>query len=1717
MRKKLACLLAVSALLFSAACSEEDLSDFQRNATDPDFSVFTLVEDYPSLSYIWDNMDSDLVNDRLSDTMDKHSDEFVKFSTIQSNIMRSNPEALVALVNKGGLAMDALLDEEEKYYYSPFVEVFYGDRGSKYQNDFYGLLERISNAETTGLRPAVMNIARTIVGYIIDTKDPAELNKFMNKAIGAMEDMEREDFVDLTKLLGKMLMSANYPMYLYEEGHANEGELITDPDDIDSNSVNTGLGNMTAGLVALLDGAAQMVSQDADLKDKLFSLMDEVPVLYAAKTDNGKDLPHVLVDLITNIESYFLPDDGDNTPADRSDYYITGNEYINSDLKNTIKEMLPALSKLMITSGKPGSAIKDPESKGRGFLDVFLSKLKNIGWDDEKIASMDFDNDLVNMIRYDGFARDRLDPTSGASNVSYLDHTIFTLIAAGNYGYRDRGKDFGHSRGTPNGGMISLNDCLQNQGVYATLEQDPYTMCFDKNTDGFDNSDPGNYTFRSNKVFSVDERENYKFFLKPSYPSNCLLSGQCIGDGGLPNGGRSIGTDGFSGGSNTDINYWPYNGNGTGEMNTGLWSVGWIVRTCWKGEGPYYYADPNAEQVEIDGEMYAKFMRPNGSIYAYVHKPEGSEADPAQWIYVYPNDDKGDAPIETAEFGGLGKTKNYSTFNSDGSRLGFHGSWSCIGGDEVGLIFRDSTNDEFSFSRAVYSNPNPGTMEFDCGIHVNDIVDAINGSSLAIEASTAASDIVNDGEKLYFSTISKVGPMAIINNHTDVTTNSFSSTVWENGSGSSRIGFIPAKKFYVHSDSVINIKIDNLLDKNISFTSGAILTLDEVIKDINDQLNAPVTEGEAGYVYYAVREKVQPNIDDVCTYDDADRSKFTDDTQWQNFIDNEAPALDDSFKIKGLPDTDLFNSKIEITCVNGTAIQDLFNLNLSDGQSMVVRSKGRENRYKQVWNTDYYMFEVNGVKYAPNGWSGVRESNSAGCYTITEKIPENPTAAEYASGITRECVSQEEAMYKNYQYLMGEKKIMYVIPILIDHAVIGCDIEYVVNCLVEANGIAGLSNARKYGFGYEHNGKWIKKGATGDSTIPGDGRIWADIYEITGIPIAGVTTATMFESVGNGFVLPSAVGYNMAPVERMAFMMHSTGKRDMMQDGNTDDPYDNVLEINSMDAGVDGPYYSRRSKAFPLIVAMMGTLDGLSYYDRTGEPERDYNLGGNHKKPLKLLTDALLPALGKPMFYYNNSGTAPTGCWKPRISGNSGALNNDYMRVVIDKDMNWNCSLDYFTPNYYRTLTGMLFESGPKMVDGLVPLMAKSKMGTKTIQLLNAIAHGDSAIYDDVADYDPEEMKTWGVRRKISWGLEQLMTGMKATKGEVFTLSYLNDLAESWQYATGTAGAWTNVRDCDIVMDDMLDDLIDDTLADLPDTTQAVTDERLSSMGRVIEATLDHENIATAEPITIKMDDGSGTLNAINVTVNGGLVSGSAVDGYGRFIPATGDIYFVLKDEPTGKITMSYSFNQDWQGFYDLFEDLGMFIESDSEYYIYDDVVQVMKSALDAMTYDENLATELKGTLYTLGKLFAYYNGDKWVYQGEKGFDFLFTMMKEDLPLLQRLMLDDSGDNIEAVLVLVNDLIKKEGVIDAVLDSVDAMNVTDAFEWREIFADLGALLKDPLMTEIDSDLWPTLADMMDDMSEAIVGSKGTVDENGETTSDALKEIYRDYGFQYNGI
>lgn len=1380
MLKRLYLIIAVSFIFGFSACSQSDLGVFQDNNSTPDFTIFTLVDDYEALGEAWDSIDGEAVNSALTDAIKSNTDEFVNFSQLMSEVFGTedidgrNP--LQNILGELGIVLEWMQSRDDLYYNNEDIGSYYSTAGGNdYMTGFYSFMDTISDGSSDDDSDTVMEIARTIMNYIVNNYDGKDLRNVMDSLVSSLEDPDfQEDFTDIAKTLSKLLMRADYPMWIDEDGN-----LATDYDDMGSSPYsNSGMGNAVQGVANLILGLNGLFA-DEDTQNLVFDMIREMGDIFNA-TANGKDMPNVMKDLICNVEDYFTV--GGSVYAANSDYNANNaTTYINSDIKTSLRELWPALQQLFIKTGKSGSILHDSDGDDSP-IDVIIKSLGQLKNDGIDFSEYDIRGSLDRMIRYDANGKER---TVDGSNMSYLDHLIFVLMASGTVGYKDGGDtgegNYDHGHGAATGGVLTVNDCLFSMTSGETCGMNTYTLCLD--------SPDGANIHRSKTPFSSAARASYRYYMYSNHPANLLLSGNCVGDAAIPNGGVGLGTvDHY-------VTYWPKDPIGVGELNTGRWVLGWLARVVWSGEGPYYYSPEKAggepETIEFDidnsgtSETCNIYRRADGRIYAYIYKPG---EDPAAWTYYYPLDGENDA------------------------------------------------------------------------------------------------------------------------------------------------------------------------DEN------------------------------------------------------------------------------------------------------------------SDGQ--------RDNRYMETWNTDYYMIwnkygflgGDNGY-FVPGNMSG--SATNAACYQITEKIPEKSAS--------RECLSQEEAMFKNYQWLANEKRFTYVMPLKI--AALGLD--YATAFIrIQGNGLQGLANARKGA----SNGAWCRGSNNNAGDVPAAGRVAVELKAGT-----IVTSSLVWDTIlGGGYVLPDIAGANFGPVQRMGFIVENM--------------------IASADAGVDGPYWENRSKILPVMAALMGELRKHTYYEKPASSTNyAFNDSEDNRYPFKTITDGLLSALAKPMYYYQkNSGDYPRNCWKPRVNSTTSYLNPD------DDDPGTRIDPE-FAPKQNRTLLSLLSENSYKSLDGMIPLLTGTELVPKLFTFLQDL--GDST-NDDPVDFDINDTATWGLRRKMSYGLEQIVTTVKTTKTDAMTSGYISTNAyEPWQFATGQSAdaageyqSYTGVRDVDLVLDEGLYALVGHNyvsdlfpgkgLAAYPDNGQRVIDERLQTTGVVVNEELSCTAVVNGT-LSVKADG-----VAINVADSGGVISGTDVNGTGTLDYNTGEISFILNGIHEGKtITCSYTFNQDWVAFNDAISTLGDFLSPTGEATILEDVIDIMKTSLAGITLTED---EVKGFIYTVGKLLARYEeGTGWIYAGETDYDSLYKILAVYLPEMHHIIRDVDGKNYGDLLTLISDMMKEGGMVDAVIDSAqcsaDLEQILD--ETRTLLGEMND--PDSRFNSGDQTLWDVLGNLLEDMAR-------TIQETNDGGEDALRQLYTDYGFQYNG-
>jgi hypothetical protein len=1133
--------ISLSLIIALAGCSGAALNEFQNNDAPHSYELFSLLDDYPSLKEPFSNLDQTEFNSRMAAPVNRDVDLSKVALGLTADLFGdpAHPitDSLAALrgmleriINQDNLDVDGLTS-----YADP-------EPSTGYAAGFYSFQDLLADADL-GIGGDVVNMVRKNVSYIADTYDSTALEDVMTDLIAFLRDNTGTSVGSVLELLGetggKLFFQANEQMWL------NGSTLRTDRSTINTGSdTATGLGNAVRGTDALFSALNELL-RDANVRNDVFDIIRESMKL-TASTEAGKPAKQILRELICNLEDRFTLGGavmGDDPDSDNVFYQDTANNYVNSELGNLLAEVYPALASLAIKNGKPGSITHDTADDSP--IDVLakaLARLKDMGIDYSD-PEYDLGQSMRDMVLRDGNGNLR---SSSGVNLSALEHTIFTMTASNFVGYKDSqwtgagwtptaadGADnFNHGHGLPTGGVLTVNDCLFSQtgsetcgiGTYAYLSE---------------SSPGGDNVFRSRFKFKSGDSGNYKFFMYSSYPSNHLLSGQSVGDSAIPNGGT-----GTNPSSTSDPNYhyttfWPYDSAGIGELNTGRWTLGWIARTCWMGEGPYYATDStetitlnftdvqkwqwntgtrayewtSVALTEYPNGSYNVYRRPNGKIYAYVYKPDSTASN---WRYLYPVDGQNDGVQGTA----------------------------------------------------------PGTA---------------------------------------------------------------------------------------------------LEDGAIRFSTDGGST-------------------------------------------------------WQ-FLQ-------------------------------------------------------RSNRYRATWNSDYYMVN-RGSYYSPTSSGSDIDAN---CYTFTESVPERSA--------NRECATQEEAMFKNFQWLINEKVIAYVMPVRINTTMMGCAVWAVAYVRMEANGIAGIGKMRRYNSTFSNNGRWLSGATTETSSVPADARIKTE-YRAGDAPMGMMSAETIWESLGDGHVLPDIIGANFGPVQRMAFLIPST------------------LSSSQVDAN-----WSSRSRLFPVLVALIGSMRERTYYVKPASGYT-FNNSANNRYPLKVLTDGLICSLGKPMWYYQkNVNPYPRNTWKPYVATTSVSFlrpdNDDPgVRTDLEYQPRTNVLNGSALPanQQIRSLLGVLSENSYRASDGLMMLMNNNKMINSLLSLLQKVG---SDTYADPITYDAADYRTWGARRKMGYALEQILTTIRTPKATSIERGYVYNGYPSWMFNS-------SMRPEDVDLNDIITEFIGSDsngkgLAVVPDT-----------------------------------------------------------------------------------------------------------------------------------------------------------------------------------------------------------------------------------------------------------------------------------------------------------
>ena len=632
----LSCFILVS-------CSSSDLDTRQYNDPRPPYNLFHIFDNYPSLKEAIDHLNTDIASPKLADFI-SNGTELDVFTINASKIMGDPSISFMGEISK---LLGIIINNDVCYYNNPSDKGFYANRNTEHGKNFYQALDTI--LDNTDISYDILQIGEQILNQLSE-KDPLDVEDAIEDVVDDITDPNfKNDFIDLSRDLSKLLITADYPIWLDPDGN-----VVANRKNINPNvHTNSDLGNMVSGVNMIVAALNEISANDPAVREIIYDIIRK-DMRSLAQSDSMKQ---VIKDTIINLEKYCAYDgEGYNT----GDYHTDSNGiYVNNELKETVREIFPTLVKLFIRNDDDGSSTPDYsiayDQKGRSPIEAVTCALDKLKQDGLDYATIDLEPSLRRTIEYNAYGKKITGP--GAYKVSYLDHFVFATSTASKYGFLTRkssdsepstNSDRGH--GIATNGVLTVNDIIYSidmttgdLGWVSSIcpGMNLYSMALDLRLEQAENIS------RSAAVFSDTEMPQHKFYMGSDYPISLMVPPACAGDAGLPNGGESSVTPTSNAttlstkesvSQNDNRTYYPRVADGLGATNTTEFLLSLIPRACWDGAGPFYYAPSNPETKSFDwpgkGTRNVKvYYKPNGEIYAYVYKPSSSTAT---WEYYYP-------------------------------------------------------------------------------------------------------------------------------------------------------------------------------------------------------------------------------------------------------------------------------------------------------------------------------------------------------------------------------------------------------------------------------------------------------------------------------------------------------------------------------------------------------------------------------------------------------------------------------------------------------------------------------------------------------------------------------------------------------------------------------------------------------------------------------------------------------------------------------------------------------------------------------------------------------------------------------------------------------------------------------------------------------------------------------------------------------------------------
>ena len=180
-------LLATFFILFSVTlCSNDDLTNFQKNDPDPEFSLFDILDDFPALKSAVDSIDQRRFNDLLGLAVNTKTPELKDVLTRVDDLISHSDKPVTGSINSLRQILNQVINQDD-YDFEPALD--YRNSASDNAASLFNLLDLMSERDVA-ISEEITSILKKVISYINDTFSDDEIEEIITDLITYIKNNE---------------------------------------------------------------------------------------------------------------------------------------------------------------------------------------------------------------------------------------------------------------------------------------------------------------------------------------------------------------------------------------------------------------------------------------------------------------------------------------------------------------------------------------------------------------------------------------------------------------------------------------------------------------------------------------------------------------------------------------------------------------------------------------------------------------------------------------------------------------------------------------------------------------------------------------------------------------------------------------------------------------------------------------------------------------------------------------------------------------------------------------------------------------------------------------------------------------------------------------------------------------------------------------------------------------------------------------------------------------------------------------------------------------------------------------------------------------------------------------------------------------------------------------------------------------------------------------